>query len=279
MARTDRSPVLTVIGAGGMGLAVARRVASGHHLLLADFDESALTGAAEQLRDEGFDVTAQHVDVSTRTGVAALADRAAELGPVRAVVHTAGLSPEQASAQAVLAVDLVGTALVLDEFARVVSGGAAGVMIASMAGHMAMDAVPAEQVPALLTAPAEELFDLPGGAFRAEPAAAYAFAKRANQLRVQAAAGEWGRRGARVNSISPGIISTAMGRQELDGGSGSDMRGMIESSPTGRVGTAQDIAAVVEFLLSPAAGFVTGTDLLVDGGVVAATRSRHAGSS
>lgn len=275
MATFERSPVLTVIGAGGMGLATARRVASGQRLLLADFDEDMLTATAGQLREEGFDVTAQRVDVSLRADVAALADRAAELGPVVAVVHTAGLSPDQASPDAVLAVDLVGTALVLDEFARVVSPGGAGVMIASMAGHLASDAIPAEQQSTLMTATSEELLDVPGSTFRADAAAAYSFAKRANQLRVQAAAGAWGERGARVNSISPGIIATAMGEQELDGDSGDSMRAMIDGSPTGRVGTAHDIAAAVEFLLSPAAGFVTGTDLLVDGGVVAATRTRH----
>nr|WP_228046174.1 SDR family oxidoreductase [Saccharopolyspora sp. HNM0983] len=270
---------MTVLGAGGMGLATARRIGSGHRVLLADFDEDVLAAATERLRDEGFEVTAQRVDVSVRAEVRALADRAAELGPVAAVVHTAGLSPEQASADAVLAVDLVGVALVLDEFARVVAAGGAGVIIASMAGHLPSGTPDPERDAALMRAPAEDLPDLPAAdsAVRTEAGAAYAFAKRANLLRVQAAAAAWGERGARVNSISPGIISTAMGRQELAGDSGGHMRAMIDASPTGRAGTPHDIAGAAEFLLSPAAGFITGNDLLVDGGVVAAVRAQYAG--
>ena len=204
--------------------------------------------------------------------MAALADRAAELGSVTEVVHTAGLSPVQAPAPAILAVDLLGVALVLEEFGRVVSPGGAGVVISSMAGHLAAP-LDAEQKQALAHTPADELLDLPLLGQVTSAAAGYGLAKRANHLRVQAASGTWGRRGARINSISPGIISTPMGQQELAGDSGTAMRTMIDASAAGRLGTPADIAAATAFLLGPDSTFVSGTDLLVDGGVVAVLRA------
>lgn len=266
--------VLVVIGVGGMGLAIARRLGGSREVLLADYNESTLAAAAEQLRGEGHRVTTARTDVSDRASVAALADEAAGLGRVVAVAHTAGLSPVQASVEAIIGVDLLGVAYVLDEFARVVAPGGAGLVIASMAGAMAADGVPLEMAKALSLTPTEELADLPfvSPQALATPGAAYSIAKRANQLRVQAAASAWGRRGARVNSISPGVISTPMGQEELSGESGASMRGMVAASGTGRVGTPDDIAAAAAFLLGPESTFITGTDLLVDGGVVAAVR-------
>lgn len=262
--------VLVVIGVGGMGLAIARRVGSGAKVLLADFNETTLTAAAQQLRGEGHDVVAQKVDVSDRASVAALADAAAELGPVHQVAHTAGLSPVQASVEAIVAVDLLGVAYVLDEFARVVAPSGAGLVIASMAGHFAADSLPLEMAKALSLTPTEELANLPFLGQLPDPGAAYSIAKRANALRVQAAAGAWGARGARVNSISPGVISTPMGAEEL---AGERMRQMVAASATGRLGTPDDIAAAAAFLLDPTrASFITGTDLLVDGGAVAGVR-------
>jgi NAD(P)-dependent dehydrogenase (short-subunit alcohol dehydrogenase family) len=171
-------------------------------------------------------------------------------------------------------VDLLGTALVLEEFGGVIAAGGAGVFIASMAGHLGVSLTRGQEV-ALATAPAAELLDLPfvSPAAFPSPPAAYGVAKRANQLRVQAASLAWGGRGARVNSISPGIISTAAGQHELTTAHGDHMRAMIEASGTRRIGTPADIAAAAAFLLSPEASFITGTDLLVDGGVVAAARS------
>ncbi|MFJ7996489.1 SDR family oxidoreductase [Streptomyces sp. NPDC096310] len=270
--------VVVVIGVGGMGRAIARRQGAGRTLLLADVDQAALDSTAEALRGDGYDVATHHVDVSSRASVAGLAAAAAERGAVTQVVHTAGLSPAQAPAPAVLRVDLLGVALVLEEFGRVVAPGGAGVVIASMAGHLPAPLDP-RQERELAHTPAEELLRLPyaGGETATDAGRAYSLAKRANVLRVQAAAPAWGERGARVNSISPGVIATPMGRQELAGEAGRQMRAMVEASATGRLGTPDDIADATAFLLGPAATFITGTDLLVDGGAVAAVRSGASG--
>lgn len=267
--------VLVVIGLGGMGEAIARRFGAGMQLLLADFDEPTLHRVADALAGDGFTVSTAPVDVSDRDSVAALATGAAELGPVTGVVHTAGLSPMQAPTAAILKVDLYGVAISLEEFGKVIAPGGAGVVIASMAGSFTVGRFPAEMEQALTHTPAEELLSLPFVQESAvpNPGAAYSIAKRANQLRVQAAATAWGQRGARVNSISPGIISTPMGQEELAGESGESMRAMVAGSGTGRLGTSSDIAAAAAFLLGPDSTFITGTDLLVDGGVVAGVRS------
>ncbi|MFC9425695.1 SDR family oxidoreductase [Streptomyces sp. NPDC056987] len=266
--------VAVVIGVGGMGQAITRRVGSGRKVLLADFNEATLRTAADLLRGEGHEVTSEVVDVSDHGSVRALAGAADALGRVTHVVHTAGLSPAQAPTEAILRVDLLGVALMLDEFVRVVAPGGAGVVIASMAGHF-QSPLPAGQERALADTAARELLDLPFLApdVVGSPGAAYTLAKRANALRVQAAAAVWGERHARINSISPGAISTPMGQQELDGESGETIRAMIDMSAAKRPGTPDDIASAAAFLLGPQADFITGTDLLVDGGVVAASRA------
>ncbi len=264
--------VVVVIGVGGMGEAIARRQGAGNKVLLADFNEETLASVANLLRGQGHDIVTQSVDVSSRTSVAALADTAAGLGPVVQVVHTAGLSPVQAPAAAVLKVDLLGTALVLEEFGRVVAPGGAGLVISSIAGHMLPVPLSTEQEQALAHTPADDLLDLPFTDPQVVGQGAYGLAKYGNQLRVQAASTTWGARGARINSISPGVIATPMGQQELDGDNGRIMRAMISASGTGRLGTPDDIAEAASFLLGPGATFITGNDLLVDGGVVAAIR-------
>ncbi|MQY29228.1 SDR family oxidoreductase [Nocardia aurantia] len=265
--------VAVVIGVGGMGQAIARRIGSGRRLVLADFSAATLDAAGALLSGEGHDVTTRVVDVSDVASVRALAEASAALGRLTHVAHTAGLSPTQAPVDRILHVDLLGVAVVLDEFANVVAPGGAGVVIASMAGHMAPGLLSAEQSKQLATAPAADLLTLPVVTAVDNPGLAYSLAKQANLLRVQAAAGAWGARGARINSISPGVISTPMGRQELAGESGANMRALLDMSPAKRLGTPDDIAAAAEFLLDPRAGFVTGTDLLVDGGVVATLRA------
>lgn len=265
--------VKVITGIGGMGRAIARRLGSGSTLLLADYSAEALATAEHDLQDEGHQVITQEVDVSDAASVTALAKAAAEVGPVTTVVHTAGLSPVQAAPGAILAVDLLGTATVLDAFGEVIAPGGAGVFISSMAGHMTPH--PTEIEHALSTTPTAQLLALPflSPEVIAMSAAAYAISKRANQLRVAAAAHSWGQRGARVNSISPGIIATSMGQAELAGAAGEALRAMISASAAGRLGTAEDIATAADFLTGPHATFITGTDLLVDGGVVAAQRN------
>jgi NAD(P)-dependent dehydrogenase (short-subunit alcohol dehydrogenase family) len=266
--------VIVIVGAGGMGAAIAHRVGSGCTIVLGDVNSQTVDAAADALSVNGHQVHATTVDVTSPDSVADLAAYATTLGPVTRVVHTAGLSPEQAGIDMILQVDLVGVALVLERFAEVIQAGGAGVVIASMAGHIhsAMDPEIEKQ---LASAPTGELLAIPACApaqFR-NPAEVYAFAKRANHLRVAAAATSWGQQGARINSVSPGIISTAMGLQELNGETGKVMKAMIDKSAAGRSGTPDDIAAAVDFLLSPAASFITGTDLVVDGGVTAAMKA------
>ncbi|GAA4663799.1 SDR family oxidoreductase [Frondihabitans cladoniiphilus] len=261
--------VVVVIGAGGMGEQIARRQGAGKHLILADFNEEMLASKAAALQIDGFEVTTHTVDVSSRESVKALAEAAAAAGPVVEVVDTAGLSPTQAPIGAILNVDLLGVAIVLEEFATVIADGGAGVVIASMAGQTYPGLTP-EQEFALATTDTDALLDLPFVAEGiADPGAAYGLSKRANQLRVKYASIAWGQRGGRVNSVSPGIISTPMGQQELEGPSGVYMKAMIEGSGTKRIGTPADIANTVSFLLSSEASFITGIDVLVDGGVIA----------
>jgi NAD(P)-dependent dehydrogenase (short-subunit alcohol dehydrogenase family) len=265
--------VLVVIGVGGMGQAIARRLGAGKTVLLADFNEDTLAAAADALTADGHNVASRVVDVSSRESVAVLAQQASALGRITQVAHTAGLSPDQAPAAAILAVDLVGVALVLEEFGAVIAAGGAGVVVSSMSGHMSP--LPTEQEEALALTSADELLALPFISAEAitHSGIAYAIAKHGNLVRVRAASLLWGRRGARINSVSPGVISTPMGRQELSSPSGEFMRGLVEASGTGRLGTAEDIAAAAAFLLGGDSSFITGTDLLVDGGVIAALRS------
>ena len=271
MASSSGNDVVVVVGVGGMGEAISRRISAGRTVLLADLNLELLARVAQTLTEDGFIVETEQVDVSSRDSVSDLARRASALGAVRAVAHTAGLSPVQASAEAILRVDLAGVAYSLDEFGSVIAPGGAGVYVASMAGHFTSRNLTSEVENALATTPSDQLIDLPflQPDAVADTRAAYGLAKRGNQLRVQSASAAWGTRGARVNSISPGVIVTPMGRQELAGESEILMRQLIESSATGRLGTSADIANAAAFLLSSDASFITGTDLLVDGGAVA----------
>ncbi|HUC56449.1 MAG TPA: SDR family oxidoreductase [Streptosporangiaceae bacterium] len=263
--------VLVVVGAGGMGQAIARRCGSGRQLLLADIDRELLDAAAAALTAQGQSVAVEPVDVTSHEAVRRLAGCAASLGPVRYLAHTAGLSQAQASAEAILKVDLSGAAFAIEEFGKVIAPGGAGLVIASMAARF-LARVDSKQRAQLLRTQADDLAGLPfarAGQF-ANGALAYGFAKLAVTIRVQAACAAWARRGARINSISPGVIATPMGATELESDSAPMIRAMIGQSPAGRTGTPEDVAAAAEFLFSPQASFITGTDLLVDGGVTAA---------
>jgi NAD(P)-dependent dehydrogenase (short-subunit alcohol dehydrogenase family) len=266
--------VIVVIGSGGIGTAIARRQGNGGTVLLADCNAALLEQAAGELRDAGYAVEAQVVDVADRASVRALAAKAAGLGAVLQVINTAGLSPNMAPVQRLLEVDLYGAAVVFEEFDAVIAAGGAGLIIASMAGHM-MPALPPEQDLALAQTPADELLALPFLQGEAVPntLVAYMIAKRANALRVQAAAMSWGARGARVNSLSPGIVVTPLARHELNSEIGDGYRAMVAASPAGRMASADEIAGAAAFLLGPEAGFITGSDLLIDGGVIAGMRA------
>jgi NAD(P)-dependent dehydrogenase (short-subunit alcohol dehydrogenase family) len=261
MSGSDR--VVVVTGVGGMGSSIARRIGTGATVILADLNERLLGEEVGALAETGYHVVGHVVDVSEEDSVEALAADAAARGPVTTVVHTAGLSPVQAPVEAIMRVDLLGTAIMLDAFGEVIGRGGAGVFISSMAGTMtSLDPGFERQ---LASTPTDQLLELAGLA----PGAIGDSGTAYGVLRVRAAALRWGRRGARVNSISPGVISTPMGAAELEGPRGEMMRTMISSSGAGRIGTPEDIAGAVEFLTGRQATYITGTDLLVDGGVVA----------
>jgi len=256
-----------------MGQAIARRLGGGRLLVLADYSAQILESAAKNLRQEGHIVQTYTVDVSDLASVASLAKAAGEAGHIDAIIHTAGVSPIMSTPRRIHEVDLLGTALVIDEFLPVASIGTSLICISSLAGHMAN--LSPELETHLATAPVDQLIyhkEIDLDKDKTSAAHAYVLAKRGNQLRVQAMARAWGQRGARINTISPGVIGTAMGNEELDGENGVKVKGLIAISPLGRIGTPDDIANVVAFLASPESSFVTGTDIRVDGGAFVATR-------
>lgn len=265
--------VIVLIGTGSIGQAIARRVSAGKHLVLADLRRDNAAAAAKVLTDAGFNVSVTEVDVSSRASVQALVATATGLGEVIGLIHAAGVSPSQASPETILRVDLYGTALVLEEFGAVVAAGGAGVVIASQSGHR-LGALTAEQDHALATTPVEELLALPMLSLEVvtDPLNAYQLSKRGNSLRVMAEAVRWGRRGARVNTISPGIIFTPLAVDELTGPRGAGYRRMIELCPVGRGGTPDEVGAVGALLMGRDGAFITGSDILMDGGVTAAYR-------
>lgn len=258
--------VIVITGIGGMGLAIARRIGTGYKLVLADFAQDKLEAAAKELTIAGYDIEPVGLDVVDKESVENLAQTAAGFGEIHAIIHTAGLSPTMSNAERIIAVNLIGTARIIEAFAHHLSAGTVGVMVASMAGYndTGLDKAALHN---LKTLKADEL-----GAFVAtlniqEPDQAYTVSKLGNHLQVQAAAVTWGQQGARILSVSPGIVSTPMGQQEQKAQPGMSM--MLQMSPARRIGTPEDIAAVVDFLQSPSASFMTGTDVLVDGGVTA----------
>jgi NAD(P)-dependent dehydrogenase (short-subunit alcohol dehydrogenase family) len=265
------SNVIVVIGAGSIGQAIARRVSAGKQVLLADLSQQNADVAAKTLSDAGFNVTTAIVDVSSRNSVQALVQKAASLGEISGVIHAAGVSPSQASPETILKVDLYGTALVLEEFGNVIAAGGSCVVIASQSGHR-LPPLTVEQNMALATTPVEELLQLPMLQLDEvkDSLHAYQLSKRGNSLRVMAEAVRWGKRDARVNTISPGIIITPLANDELKGPRGAGYRKMIEVSAAGRAGTPDEVGTVGALLMGPDGGFITGSDFLMDGGTTAA---------
>jgi NAD(P)-dependent dehydrogenase (short-subunit alcohol dehydrogenase family) len=263
--------VIVVIGAGQIGQAIARRVGVGKHVLLADMHLGNANAAAEVMANAGYEVSVASVDASLRESVHALVGRATSLGAVTGLIHAAGVSPSQASPAMILKVDLYGTALVLEEFGNVISNGGTGIVIASQSGHR-LPPLSVDQNKALATTPVEELLRLPF--LQPEQVKdslhAYQISKRGNSLRVMAEAVRWGKRGARVNTISPGIVMTPLARDELTGPRGAGYRRMIEVCAAGRAGTPDEVGTIAALLMGPDGGFITGSDFLMDGGVTAA---------
>lgn len=262
--------VVVVIGAGQIGQAIARRVSFGKHVLLADLRQESAQAAADVLGNAGYEVSTATVDVSSREAVHGLVQKATSLGEVTGLIHAAGVSPSQASISTILKVDLYGTALVLEEFGNVIARDGAGVVIASQSGHR-LPALSPDQNQALATTPVEKLLALP---FLQpdqvkDTLHAYQLSKRGNSLRVMAEAVRWGKRGARVNTISPGIIITPLAKDELTGPRGEGYRRMIDLSPARRPGTPDEVGTVGALLMGPDGGFITGSDFLMDGGVTA----------
>jgi NAD(P)-dependent dehydrogenase (short-subunit alcohol dehydrogenase family) len=267
------SDVIVLIGTGSIGQAIARRVGAGKHVVLADLRQENADAAAKTLTDAGFQVTTTTVNVSSRESVHALVQTATALGDVTGLIHAAGVSPSQASPEMILHVDLYGTALVLEEFGEVIADGGSGVVIASQSGHR-LGALTADEDLALATTPVEELLALPMLSLDVvtDPLNAYQLSKRGNSLRVMAEAVRWGRRGARINTISPGIIFTPLAVDELSGPRGAGYRRMLELSPVGRGGTPDEVGVLGALLMGRDGAFITGSDFLMDGGVTASYR-------
>ncbi|SDB92464.1 SDR family oxidoreductase [Acinetobacter boissieri] len=262
--------VIVLIGAGSIGQAIARRVSAGKHILLADLKKENADATAKVLSEAGFDVSTASVDIASKDSIKKLVDIATSVGSVTGVIHAAGVSPSQATAEMILHVDLYGTAVILEEFGKVISDGGSCVVISSQSGHR-LPSLTEEQNKLLATTPADELLALPMLQLSEikDTLHAYQISKRGNVLRVMAEAVKWGRRGARVNAISPGIVITPLAKDELTGPRGERYRNMLKLSPSGRAGTPDEIGTVGELLMGTNAGFITGSDFLIDGGVTA----------
>ncbi len=262
--------VIVVIGAGSIGQAIARRVGAGKHILLADLRSENAEAAAKVLSEAGFEVSTAAVDISSRESVSSLVDTATAIGSIHGLIHAAGVSPSQASPETILKVDLYGTALVLELFGNVIAENGSGVVIASQSGHR-LAPLSIEQNKALATTPAEHLLQI--DFLRSDQVKdslhAYQLSKRGNSLRVMAEAVRWGKRGARLNTISPGIIITPLAKDELSGPRGEIYRRMINLSAAGRAGTADEVGNVAALLMGSDGAFITGSDFLIDGGVTA----------
>lgn len=263
--------VVVLLGAGSMGTAIAERVASNRTLLLGDINEKTLETVAEKMRYSGYAVETMKVDAGDKESIEAFAHKASELGPVMYYIHTAGASPHQSNPQHIINLDLIGSAYALDAFGEVMACGGAGILISSMTGYMLPEPLNKETELALTVTESAKLASLPclSPDVITNSGIAYVMSKRANQLRVRKAAMEWGKRGARINTISPGIIVTPLAYDEFNAMSDGYQQ-MIKSSAAQRVGNPSEIAAAAAFLLSDQASFITGTDLLVDGGMIAA---------
>lgn len=262
--------VMLVTGAGQIGLAIARRMGAGMKIVIATRRLESGKRVAELLNNAGFDAAATQMDLGKRESIVAAIAMAQEFGPVTMLVNAAGVSPSQASIEQILRFDLYGTSVMLEEVGRVIAPGGVGVTISSQSGWR-MPALTPEEDELLATTPADELLKLdmlqPGNI--RDTLHAYQMAKRCNVKRVMAESVKWGERGARINSISPGIIVTPLALDEFNGPRGGFYKNMFAKCPAGRPGTADEVANVAELLMGSKGAFITGADFLTDGGATA----------
>lgn len=266
----QKKDVMILTGAGQIGMAIARRMGYGMKIIVGDKRPANAAKIADIMNRAGFDVLPVEMDLSSRESILSMISEARRHGDITMLVNAAGVSPSQASIDTILKVDLYGTAVLLEEVGRVIAPGGAGITVSSQSGHRMPALTPGEDELLALT-PTEELLDLEmlrEGNIR-DTLHAYQMAKRCNVKRVMAEAVRWGRRGARINSISPGIIVTPLAIDEFNGPRGEFYKNMFARCPAGRPGTADEVANVAELLLSPRGAFITGADFLVDGGATA----------
>ena len=262
--------VMLLTGAGQLGMAIARRVGYGMKIVIGDKRRENAEAIADTMNKAGFTTVPVEMDLSSRTSILALIDTAQQYGEISMLVNAAGVSPSQASIETILKVDLYGTAVLLEEVGKVISKGGVGVTVSSQSGHR-MPALGIELDEQLATVPTEELLALEALQPKniRDTLHAYQMAKRCNVKRVMAEAVKWGNRGARINSISPGIIVTPLALDEFNGPRGDFYRNMFAKCPAGRPGTADEVANVAELLMSDRGAFITGADFLIDGGATA----------
>jgi len=262
--------VMILVGAGQIGMAIARRMGYGKKIVIGDKKLENARAIERIMADAGFDVTAMEMDLSSRKSIQNLIAEAQKYGEIAMLVNAAGVSPSQAPIEAILKVDLYGTAVLLEEVGKVIQAGGVGVTISSQSGHR-MPALTPEEDEQLAVTPAEELLSL--NILQPENIKdtlhAYQMAKRCNEKRVMAEAVKWGEKGARINSISPGIVVTPLAIDEFNGPRGDFYKNMFAKCTAGRPGTADEIANVAELLMSDKGAFITGADFLIDGGATA----------
>ena len=260
--------VAVLVGAGSIGQAIIRRVAMGMHVVLADYSLANAEQAAKTLENAGYQCSTIKCDLGSKEDILNLVQFATGKGEVMYLVNAAGVSPSQAPVNHILQVDLYGTSVLLEEFGKVIAEGGSGVIISSQSGHR-LPALPQEQNDALAMTPCDELLELPFLKAITDTLKAYQYSKRCNVLRVMYEATRWGRRGATINSISPGIIITPLANDELHGPRKDGYLRMIEASPARRAGTPDEVGELAEFLMSKRGRFISGADILIDGGTTA----------
>lgn len=262
--------VILWTGAGKIGMAIARRMGYGKQIVVGDKNSANAETISKIMNEAGFDVVPIEMDLSSRESILNLIAEGQKYGEIAALIHAAGVSPSQASIETILKVDLYGTAVLLEEVGKVIKAGGVGVTISSQSGHR-MEQLGAKADELLAVTPVEELLKLE--ILQPEKIKdtlhAYQIAKRCNEKRVMSEAVKWGGKGARLNSISSGIVVTPLAIDEFNGPRGDFYKNMIAKCPAGRPGTADEIANVAELLMSDKGAFITGSDFLIDGGATA----------